>query len=270
MNMIKKAISLVSSASLLVFAVAGTASSQTVKDSADFAAYLEALVAGARPEKNVYAPGVMHAVVAPNGTAFVSASLFSPRGGTPGNGPDGSVTFGIGLGNADSTVGVGISMNATGTVPFAQDGDFTVKFSKTIASSDKGKTYLGIQFNRIAPWGGNVGQAKSFDVAVTHFTSFPTWNGGTPVMVTWGYGSENMWGPGGFFALGLGLTQNTGVGVSLKNGMVTAGLGYKVPEVPGLSLSLDFANINRGGFGPASNPVISLGVHFAKANFFGR
>lgn len=236
---------------------------QSASNPAEFAAYIKALTAAAQPTKNVYMPGVMHAVVAPHGTGYASASIFTPRGGVPGAGADGSVSFGVGFGNAQTGVGGSLTLNSTGTVPFGSDGDFTLKFA-TALNTGKNPTYIGVQFNHLGPWGANTALPKSADISVTHFNSFDN----TPYMVTIGYGTHNFTGASGVFGgIGFGLTKDLGFGVSVKNSRITAGFGYRVSQVPGMSLSLDFANINNAGPVVSNATVATFSVSFAKKLF---
>jgi hypothetical protein len=268
MTNFKSKISAFSFASVVALGFAGSASAQGDSGSAEFAAYLKALTAATQPQKNVYLPGVAHAVVAPGGTGYASLSLFTPRGGVPGGNWDGSASFGIGFGNAETGVGGSLTLNTTGLSPFGTDGDFTLKFAKTIASSEKNKTTIGIGFNRLAPWGSNTSIPKSYDVSVTHFGTIPSASGGTPIMFTVGYGSRNINGGGAFGGVGFGLTEALGFGVSLKNSRITAGFGYKVKKVPGMSMSFDVSNINRAGPAASNSPVLTIGFNFSKPDLF--
>lgn len=263
-----KKISAVSLASILALGAASSATAQSANNAAEFAAYLKFLTAAAQPRKNVYLPGVAHAVVAPHGTGYAALNLFTPRGGVPGGTWDGSASFGIGFGNQDTGIGGSLTLNTTGLSPFGTDGDFTLKFAKTLADDGVNKTSIGIGFNRVAAWGANAAMAKSYDVSLTHFMTMPDGNGGRPMMVTIGYGSANITGPGGFGGVGFGLTENLGWGVSVKNGRLTTGFGYKVPEVPGMSLTFDVSNINRAGPAASNAPVLTIGVNFAKSDLF--
>lgn len=265
MNVILKKAQLLCAAVAAMTALAGTnmATAQEVDNTAEFVAFIKGLTATRQVDKNIYLPGVMHAVVAPHGTGYVSASLFSPRDGVVGNGPDGSASFGVGFGDAHKTIGGSLTLNATGLMPFADAGDFTLKFSKALSTGEN-PTYIGIEFNHLAAWGVNAALAKSADISVTHFNSFNR----TPYMLTVGYGTQNVSGAGVFGGIGFGLTESLGFGVSAKNGQLTAGFGYKVAQVPGLSLNLDFSNINNKGTPGTNATIVTFGVSFSKADLF--
>jgi len=272
MTKLMEKISTLTLATALTIGSAASVGAGEVNTSAEFADYLKRLSAGTQSQKNVYAPGVMHATVAPHGTGFVGLNLFTPRGGNPAAGADGSLSTGVGFGDMDNGIGASLVLNTTGLVPFGTDGDFTLKIARTVYQQGANKTTIGAQANRIAAWGSNATQPKSFDFALTHVGSLPGGNGGTPYIATIGYGTHNGVNgvPGSFAAFGVGLTEALGVGVSVKAGAVNAGIGYKVAQVPGMSLSFDLSNINRSGPAASNAMVVSFGINFSKANLFGR
>lgn len=244
----------------LVFFLFGAGANAQVTTAAEFEAYLKALLESTEPQKNVYLPGVSHAVVAPHGTGYASASLFGPRGVVRGAGADGAVSLGFGLGNAETSIGASITANITGTIPFGTDGDFTVKFSKMI-SSGSGTTFVGLSFGRLAGWGVNAALATSSEGSITHFDTMSFGSKKTPIMVTIGYSNLS----GAFGGIGFGLTENLGAGISTKSGKVTVGVGYKVPKSNGMSINLDASNIFVAG---GSATIFTFGVSYSISDLF--
>ena len=152
---LKEKVIAIAATSFLALGFAAPVGAQEIDTSTEFAAYIKALTAGTQSQKNVYAPSVMHATTAPSGTGFIELNLYTPRGGTPGRDADGSMSMGFGFGDVDAIVGGSLAVNVTGLVPFGTDGDFTLKLAKTIRSTESSKTLVGVQVNRLAPWGSN-------------------------------------------------------------------------------------------------------------------
>lgn len=270
---LKEKVTAIAVSSFLALAGATSVGAQDIDTSAEFVTYLKALSAGTQSQKNVYAPSVMHATVAPSGTGFIGLNLFTPRGGVASQGADGSMSMGVGFGDVDGIFGGSLALNTTGLVPFGTDGDFSLRLVKTIGQTDRGKTLVGIQFNRLVPWGSNVGDPKSYDAAFTHFGTLSA--GATPYIATIGYGSHNgiQGKPGMYFAFGIGVTEALGYGMSVKAGELNIGVGYKVARVPGMSLTFDVANINRfdrGQIPAANSQIFTIGINFTKSDLFGR
>ena len=264
MQNVKNIIMRAASSVAVVLALGSGAQAQEIP-STEFAGFLEALTAAGSPPKNVYLPGISLATVAPGGTGFASATLMNPRGGTRGLGWDGSTSFGLGFGDAAAGVGVSAQINVTGTQPFGTDGDFSLRFSRQVGLS----TYVGLGVNRLGGWGNNARIDPNAELMVTHFTSFGSGAGFTPVMVTLGVssvGADNQADPGAFGGIGFGLSENVGFGVSVKNGGLNAGFGVTVPSVKGLSLTADVSNINTVSLG--SDRIFSFGVHYAFSDLF--
>ncbi len=246
------------------FALSGAAQAQNVSTAAEFSAYLQSLTQVATPLKNVYLPGVNHAVVAPSGVGYASLTVMNPRDGVAGSGWDASTSFGLGFGNANDSIGVSLQANITGTQPFGTDGDFSMKFSRAVGDS----TYVGLGINRIAGWGVNSSIAVNAEVMVTHFSEFGSGANAVPLMITAGIssaGSLDQRDPGAFFGVGFGLTEDLGMGVSVKNSALNAGFGYNLRSVDGLSLTADVSNITEVN---TSSRIFSLGVHYQFDNLF--
>lgn len=247
------------------FALSGAAQAQNASSAAEFSAYLQSLTQVAAPPKNVYLPGVYHAVVAPSGTGYASLTVMNPRDGVAGSGWDASTSLGFGFGNANDSIGVSLQANITGTQPFGTDGDFSVKFSRAVGDS----TYIGLGINRLAPWGANTNTPVNAEVMVTHFSVFGLGANAVPLMITAGVssaGSADQNDPGAFFGVGFGLTESLGMGVSVKNSAFNAGFGYNVRSVDGLSLTADVSNITE--INANSARIFSLGVHYQFDNLF--
>lgn len=252
-------------AAALAIAASGSGAAAQVSNSSEFQAYMESLIAAAKGQvsKNVYLPGVNQAVTAPRGTVYGSLVYLTPRGGVAGAGGDASFSIGAGFGDAAQTVGVGVTANITGTVPFGTDGDFSVKFSRQVNSN----TFVGVAFNRLGGWGSNAGINPNGELLVTHFGNF---GGGTPYVLSGGVGSaafttaQGGQTVGAFLGLGVGLTESIGIGASLKDQHLTVGMGIKVPSVKGLSFTADASNVNRGRGGGIT---YSFGVHYAASVF---
>lgn len=249
----------------VALSLSGGAAQAQDASATEFSSYIEALrQAGATP-KNVYLPGVNHAVVAPSGTGFASLTFMNPRDGTAGLGWDASTSFGLGFGSASESIGVSVQANVTGTQPFGTDGDFAIKFSRQVGDS----TYIGLGLNRLAGWGTNANVDANAEIMLTHFTEFGSGAGLTPVMVTAGVstaGSTDQNDPGAFLGIGFGLTENIGMGVSVKNGQVNAGVGIKASGIEGMSFTADVSNVNE--LNPGSSKIFSFGVHYAFDSLF--
>lgn len=249
----------------VVLALSGPAGAQELP-AAEFAALLENFnLTAAR--KNVYLPGVNHAVVAPSGTVFASATFMNPRDGNAGASWDASSSLGVGFGNAANGIGGSIQVNVTGTQPFGTDGDLTLKFSRQVLSS----TYIGLGINRLAGWGLNASIDTNAEFMVTHFTALGTAGSAMPMTLTAGVSSvggvdSSQNEPGAFLGIGVGLTEYVGIGASWKQGVFSAGFGVTVPNVDGLSVTVDMSNINAPN--NLSQPIFSVGVHYAFDDLF--
>lgn len=259
----------------LLMSAGSDARAQTV-DTESFLLFLESLESAntdTATNKHLSMFGVQTATTAPNGTGFASVTGSTPRGGIAGNGPDYEMALGFGLGDANETIGAQVTLNITGTQPFADTGYFSLKFSRAI-STGPNPTYIGASFSRVAPW-GNVAGGVSTTAMLTHFNSFSAGGETYPIMLTAGYGSDiayttslpttNSVEPGAFVGVGVGLTENFGVSASATRGTINLGVGMKVEGVDGLSLSAGVYD----AFDQMNKRQASVTVSYTWADVFG-
>lgn len=203
----------------------------------DFLATLDALSAAVTPPRNVTMQGVGTGTVAPGGSAFLSLSGTTSEATDGGSEDfDGSLSFGAGLGDVETSVGLQLSADITSVNPsdFADSGFFGLKIGSRLRAAAQ-PTYVAVSVNG-AGWGDAEDDPTRTALAATTYSSI----GAYPVMYTAGIGSHVRDGtdPGGFAGFGIGLTEQLGASAAYDGSNFNLGLGVKLPGMPGASLSL--------------------------------
>jgi len=172
--------------------------------------------------------GIPSATVAPHGTGFLTLQYGSERPG-PGTGADASLTFGVGFGDADETIGVQLSAEITSmTDDFADSGYLGLNFSRRI-SAGATPVYLGVGVWRLGAWGDAGGLDPAFDLSLSFFPTINTRNGPAPLMVTLGAGTDvraNDTEPGVFAGVGYGFSEEFGASAAWYGDHATIGVSY--------------------------------------------
>ena len=154
--------------------------------------------------------GIPSATVAPHGLAFASLQFTNQRPG-PATGSDASLSFGVGFGDAERSVGVQLTAEVTSTTNNVGDsGYFDLKFSRLI-SSDPAPIYLGVSARRLGGWGNAAGLKPAGELMLTFFPTVETPRGKAPLMITLGAGTHvraNQTEPGAYAGIGYGFTQS--------------------------------------------------------------
>lgn len=227
----------------LWIAVAGPALAQNppVVDGGSFLQTLEALQGALQAPKSPVLLGIGSGVVAPHGAVFGSVSGTTDRADLDGNGLDGSIAFGVGLGDASRSLGAQVtgvvSSLGTGDTGFGESGSVNLKFSRALTPS----TFAGLGVDNLLAWGTEAEEEGiKTTLAVTHFAEVAVAGEPFPLMMTAGYGTHvraDGTEPGAILGLGAGLTEHIGASVSTNTEYLNLGLGVSVPGVKGLSLS---------------------------------
>lgn len=226
--------------------------------------------------KNLTLLAISSATVAPSGLGFLSLSLSPKRVGKTRilDDADGSLAFGIGLGNAQTSVGVQLTAQITSlTDTFGDSGYFSIKLSRLV-SRGKVPVYIGAEVSNLLPWGdakhgGSQTVITNFDgvqqVTTTNgkrpingkvmVTAFPTLhlNNGTeiPLMITLGYGDHlknNASDPAPYFGIGAGFTRNFGASIAWTGDTVDLGASFRVNGWENGNISFELNDVtNRKG-----------------------
>lgn len=207
----------------------------------DFLEALQVLASALQTPKNPVLLGIGSGIVAPHGTVFVSVNGTTGRADLGTDTPDGSLAFGVGLGDATKTVGVQVtgtvsSLTDRGDAQALEAGAVGLKFSRAITAS----TFAGVAFDNVFGFGGEADEPVKTTLAVTHFRDVQIGSESYPLMLTAGYGTHvREFGeePGVLLGAGMGITEHTGVSISTNTDYVNLGVGMKVPGVNGLSVS---------------------------------
>ncbi|MBP0483461.1 hypothetical protein [Sagittula salina] len=189
--------------------------------------------------------GAPSAMTPPARTAFVSVSGANPRDGVQGNGWDYDMSYGYGFGNPFTAVGGMISLDITGTQPYADAGSFSLAFSRAVAITQNSVTFVGVSGSGLGAWApSGVSAAKPAAAAMVsqYLTLGPS---GYPVTWTVGYGersnyvgSTGLKDDGAFWGVGVGATSFMSLSVSGTENQVNAGANLAVPGLDGLSLAV--------------------------------
>lgn len=177
--------------------------------------------------------GIPSATIAPHGTGFVSLQYTNQRPG-PAKGSDASLSFGIGLGDAENTIGVQLSAEVTSTTNKPGDsGYFDLRLSRRI-SDGATPVYLGVGAWRLGAWGNAKGQDVAGDLTLTFFPAVETAQGTTRLMVSLGAGTHvraNQTEPGGYAGIGFGFTRNFGASAAWYGDHAIFGVSYRPTRI---------------------------------------
>lgn len=182
----------------------------------EFLDILQSLAAALDKPRSAVLQGVATGVTLPSGNAFASVSGTNRREGQQG--VDGSLAFGLGLGDARKTIGAEIFATITSVHPadFGDSGSLGLKLSRVLPD-DLGKGSVGITVENLASWGDVVGEEVKVSLAWTtsgHFTLGSV--DSIPVVLNVGIASStdhhDSWTP--FGAIGIGLFDNYTVSVA--------------------------------------------------------
>lgn len=247
-----------------ILALPNASVAQDAVDGDEFIKVLESLAQIAAPPHYTPIQGVASGSVAPKGYAFVGLSGTTDGSTDGGNGDfDGAFAVGVGLGSIGA-VDVQALVNVTSVDPkdFADSGSFGLKFGTKIPTS--GSPYLlSVGFSNLGGWG----DSKNADVTTTIAMSskvtryLPT----RQVSYSWTVGAvtdegSDAWDP--FIGMGLGLSERVGVSAAYsdRDEALKLGLGVRLPELNGASLSVILND--PFNMGATSGATVSLSWSF--------
>lgn len=191
--------------------------------------------------RNLTLLGIPSATVAPAGVGYVALS--GTRRSPMNARTDGSLELGLGLGNAETGVGVqGKAVITSLTDDFGDSGYLGFKLSRRIVTGQV-PVYAGVEVDNLAAWGESSDNDPSVAAMVTGFAAVPMGGGQMPVMFTLGAGShlrDNGTQPGVFAGIGAGFTQNLGGSVAWTGEALSLGVSLRpsgdLPLVMNLTL----------------------------------
>lgn len=185
--------------------------------------------------------GIPSATVAPANLGFASISATTDRAGTA-DGADGSLAFGLGLGDADTGIGVQVTGYVTSlSDDFGDSGYFEVKGSRRIVGGNT-PVYASLTLGSLGTWGDSTDRDTSATLAVTAFSAvrFSPAGDAFPVMFTLGGGSnvrDDDTDPGLFLGAGIGLTPHLGASLAWGGDYVNLGASFKVDGLDNIGLT---------------------------------
>jgi len=203
--------------------------------------------------------GVPSAVAPKGGTGFVGLTFVNPRGGNPGGGGDASVYAGYTIGNPVDSLSVTFGVSVTGTMPFADAGQFSVSASRLLRAGGTSATFIGASVSQLGTWGSGAIPDTKYSVYMSHLAGFQVSGVEVPVQLVVGYGNDNtrtgapvgvvpQFENGAFAGVGIGMTKNLSGSVSFTRNQVNTGVTVSVPNTSmGVSVGVLDAtdNINR-------------------------
>jgi hypothetical protein len=192
------------------------------------------LAAAAAPaaaqNRNLTLLGIPSATAAPAGVGYVALS--GTRRSAMNARTDGSMELGLGLGNAETGVGVQAKAVITSlTDDFGDSGYLGFKLSRRIATG-KVPVYAGFEVDNLATWGESSANDPSVSAIVTGFAAAPVAGGQIPVMFTLGAGShvrDSGTQPGVFAGVGAGFTPHLGGSVAWAGEALSLGVSLRPP-----------------------------------------
>lgn len=195
--------------------------------------------------------GVPAAMTPPKQTAFVSVSGATPRDGIKGNGPDYDMSIGYGFGNPFTSVGGMVSVDITGTQPFADGGSFSMMFSRAVSVTDSSMTFIGVSASDLGSWGVKLDPKAAIMASQYRVVGAAE----IPLIWTLGYGQDSTYqgttgvkDDGAFWGVGIGPTNYVSLSMSGTENQVNAGATVAIPGVSGLALTAgryDLANKSK-------------------------
>lgn len=196
--------------------------------------------------------GIKSATTAPGGLAFVSGAWSSDRVNVSGGSglidrTDGSMSLGAGFGSAETGIGFQVTANITSLYDdFGDSGYLSFKASRRVTPEGQVPVYLGVSADNLVPWGDSSQNEESLDLIVSVFPTIQTASGPKPLMITLGAGTNiRNYGqdPGGYFGIGMGLTEHLAVSAAWTGDEVALGTGFRLDGLPNMhfTASLDDA-----------------------------
>lgn len=215
------------------------------------AALVAALGSSATAEQVNYVTiaGIRSGTVAPGGMGFVALSWSSRRdlgGGvyaTDGSfrlKTDGSLAFGLGLGDAETGIGFQVTANVTSLYgDLGDSGYLTLKAATQLNKGGAVPVYLGLTADHLAGWGQAKAPDESLDLTLTAFPLAQIAGKERRLMLTAGVGSKIDGGtdPGGYLGAGLALSDNWAVSAAWTGEEVTLGTGFRLKALPNLQFT---------------------------------
>lgn len=191
--------------------------------------------------KNVTLLGIQSATVAPHGLAFGVISLTNKGVENASREEDGSLGFGVGVGNAQTGVGLQFSAQITSlSDDFADSGFLEVKAARQIVGGTT-PTFIAASIDG-AGWGDSSDRDTGGAVMVTSLRQVRFSESGEfyPIMFTLGVGTNernNGDDPGFFGGLGIGLTPNVGISAAWGGDAVNLGASFRFDQVDNLGVT---------------------------------
>lgn len=222
-------------AALLLGAQAASAQEQAAMTGGEIMAALENLSFAAQDPNFLSLQGIGGARTALGGSLFFSISGSDTRP-TGLRGLDGSLSFGAGFGDQETSIGGEVAVDITSADPddFGDSGYLNAKVGGRVLRS-LGQNYLAVGAEGMAPWGDAHGQEVNLTLTGTRVTRLGPFANGRfyPVMLTLGYGNHQDHGidPGMFAGIGLGLTPNLSISLANDAGILEAGFGLHFERV---------------------------------------
>ncbi len=176
--------------------------------------------------------------------------------------PDGSGAISLGFGNAQTAVGVELTLGLVSTkLPWrregsesvlGEDGNLSIKLFREFHHTDSGRvSALAIGVGNAIAWGDPQNVPANYFIAGST-TFFVPWLGDTtrPGMATLGAGTavkNQERDPGVFAGIGLGITSWAAAGVSWSGDEVIAGMTFfpKISNTVDLQIGLSYADVTR-------------------------
>ena len=206
---------------------------------------LRALEGATQKPRLIVLQGVATATTMPNGTVFASVSGTTKRDG--GSGADGSIAFGLGLGDAHQSIGAQITVNVTSVHPsdFGDSGSLSLKFSRALPAVF-GNTSVGITFDNLAPWGDSTATNVKASLAVTTARQISiAGRNAVPLLLNFGIASETSyrddWTP--FGAVGFGLSENLSMTLGHNGDYAVLGVTTRLSSFDNVSLSAGLQDV---------------------------
>ncbi|MCR9124488.1 MAG: hypothetical protein NXH82_00030 [Rhodobacteraceae bacterium] len=190
------------------------------------AAQLEAPASSARASTI----GIPGGYTLPHRSGYVAVAGSDKRERSTRSSTDGSLAFGIGMGDPVNAVGmdVAVSINSAGASDFADSGSVNFKVSRQIASPFQGEVAsVALGLGNAVRWGDTKKAEQNYYVAASSTLSFQT-SAGNVVPTVWSLGYGSAVGtfetsPGLFAGFGVGVTDWLSLGASWSGDEVIAG-----------------------------------------------
>lgn len=194
--------------------------------------------------------GVPSAVPPRSGTAFVGATLVTPRAGIKGLGSDGDVVAGYNIGNPVDAVSLTFGLALTGLDPPGDAGALSLSASRLLRVGGTSATFAGLSASNLASWGEAADRPEMYAVYVSHLVGLSTGLTELPLQISFGYGTDSIRTTDGsgrleeglFAGIGLGLTPVVSGSVSATATQVNLGASLSIPRT-GASLSLGLLDV---------------------------